>query len=280
MSPAPSAATRVFALLGEPVAHSLSPRFQNAALRAAHIDAVYVALRCAAAELPGVLRGLALAGGGGNVTIPHKELAARMVERATDAVAATGACNTYWAEAGVVCGDNTDVAGVQAAVRALLGEAPAGARVLLLGAGGAARAVVHALLLDGAERVVVLNRSRPRAQALAERFGARGRVETRDDGAALRAERFDLAVNATSLGMHAGDALPLPPDTAPALGAALDLVVLPGETAWVRALREREIPTADGREMLLQQGAEAFRRWFRQEPPLEAMRAVLSPVRR
>jgi shikimate dehydrogenase len=263
------ASTRVFALLGDPVAHSLSPRFQNAALAALGLDGVYTALRCSAGDLPGLLAGLARAGGGGNVTVPHKALAARSVDRATDAVGRTGACNTFWAEDGLVHGDNTDVEGVRGALRALLGRPPAGATVLLLGAGGAAAAVLCALADDGAGRVVLANRTAERAQALAARFAGTLRIEVADR---VPRDRFDLAVNATSLGLHPGD--PLPP--LPPADAALDLVYAPGETPWVREMRARGVPAADGREMLLRQGAAAFRRWWGIDAPLDAMRAALA----
>jgi shikimate dehydrogenase len=272
-----AATTRLFALLGDPVSHSLSPTFQNAAFRALGLDAVFVALRCGADELPGLLRGIARAGGGGNVTVPHKALAARTVERPSDAVARTGACNAYWLEDGAIHGDNTDVAGASAAIAALLGRAPAGARVLLLGAGGAASATLCALADARAERIVIANRTPERAHALAERFRTPGvRMDVVESVDALAGERFDLAVNSTSLGLAPGDPLPLDPGAARVtIGAALDLVYARGETAWVRAMRARGIPAVDGKEMLLQQGAAAFRRWWGMEPPLEVMRAAL-----
>jgi shikimate dehydrogenase len=275
----PTPRTRVFALLGDPVAHSRSPAFQNAALRAAALDGVYVALRCDPADVAGLLRGLALAGGGGNVTVPHKERAFAAVERRTEVAEATGAVNTYWGEGGEVWGDNTDVAGMRAAVAALLGGPAAGARVLLLGAGGSARAVVHALGLDGADEVCVRNRSPERAAALASRTAVGPRLRVLAPGDDLGGERFDLAVNATSLGLKPGDALPLDPASpgAPAVGAALDLVYAPGgETPWVRAMRARGVPAADGTEMLLRQGAAAFARWWGREPDTDVMRAALA----
>ena len=170
VTPAPGVSTRLLALLGDPVGHSLSPAFQNAAFAAAGVDGVYLALRCGAGELPGLLRGIARAGGGGNVTLPHKEAAAAAVDRRTEAVERTGACNTFWLREGAVWGDNTDVEGFSAAAEALLGAPPAGARVLLLGAGGAASAALASLTAQGAAQVVVANRSRPRAEALVERF--------------------------------------------------------------------------------------------------------------
>jgi shikimate dehydrogenase len=273
----PTAATRLFALLGDPVSHSFSPTFQNAALRALGLDAVYVALRCAADDVPGLLRGIARAGGGGNVTVPHKAVAAATVDRPSDAVVRTGACNAFWLEDGAVHGDNTDVAGVREAVRALLGRDPAGARVLLLGAGGAASAAVCALADAGAERIVVVNRTVERAEALAERFRGPGvRIDVAGSADALAGERFDVAINSTSLGLRPADPLPLDPDApGPDVGAALDLVYAAGETRWVHAMRARGLPAADGREMLVQQGAAAFRRWWGMDPPLDVMRAAL-----
>ena len=278
MTSAFTARTRLLALLGDPVHHSLSPTFQNAALRALGLDGVYVALRCAGEDVPGLLRGIARSGGGGNVTVPHKETAAGAVERRTGAVDATGACNTFWLEDGCVSGDNTDVEGVSRAVHSLLGRSASGARVLLAGAGGAARGAAYALLQDGAERVVIVNRTRARADDLAARFsGGAARVETASSVDSLASEAFDLAVNATSLGLHPDDALPLPIDQGPRIGAALDLVYARGGvTPWVGALREAGIPAADGTEMLLWQGAAAFRRWWNVDPPIAAMRDALA----
>lgn len=271
-----TAGTRLLALLGDPVAHSLSPGFQNAALRASALDAVYLALRCAPEELPGLLLGIARAGGGGNVTVPHKELAATVVERPSSAVTRTGACNTFWMEDGAVQGDNTDVAGFDAAARELLGD-PAGARVLLLGAGGSAGAVLVALLDAGAGSVALLNRTPSRAEALLRRVQAPvGWAEVLPDAAAAIGS-FDLVVNATPMGLHAGDPLPLPLDSAIGIGAALDLAYAPEETAWVRGLRARGVRAADGVSMLLHQGAAAFERWWRRPAPLTAMRAALPP---
>lgn len=278
MTAAPTARTRLLALLGDPVEHSLSPAFQNAAIRAAGLDGCYLALRCSAADLPGLLLGIARAGGGGNVTLPHKELAAATVQNATAAVRRTGACNTFWMQDGEVWGDNTDVVGFTQAAHALLGRPPAGARVLLVGAGGAARAALAALLDAPASEVVLLNRSPERAEALRAAFAAEpGRVRVAPSLDRLAGERFDLVVNATSLGLRPADPLPVPLDGAPAADAALDLVYSPGGTPWVRALRERGVPAADGTEMLLHQGAAAFQRWWPAPAPLEAMRRALAP---
>lgn len=274
-----SARTRLLALLGDPVAHSLSPRFQNAAILAAGFDAVYLALRCDRAGFPGLLRGIALAGGGGNITLPHKVAAAAAVDEPRPAVTRTGACNTFWLENDRVHGDNTDVEGFAAAARALIGP-PAGARALVLGAGGVARAAVAALLDARADAIHILNRSADAAHALAAALDPRGRrVATIENSGRLRREGYDLVVNATSLGLSPDDPPPLDLGRLARVGAALDLVYRPGGTAWVLAARAAGIPTADGTEMLLRQGAASFRRWFPGvEPDLDAMRAALPPT--
>lgn len=275
MSRAPGAGTRVFALLGEPVEHSLSPAIQNAALRAAGRDGVYVALRCDARAMSGLLEGLARAGGGGNVTLPHKQAAAETVDRRTEAVTRTGACNTFWLEGSTVWGDNTDVEGLRRAASDFLPHPLAGRRVLLLGAGGAARAALSVLVDEAADEVVVWNRTVERAHELAERLGG-GRTRVVPDREALRGERFDLVLNATRLGLEPSDPLPLDPGTDVETGALLDLVYRPGGTALVRRARELGLSANDGREMLLHQGAAAYERWWGEPAPLAAMREALS----
>ncbi len=268
---------RLLALLGDPVAHSLSPAMQNAAFRAAGVDGVYLPLRVGEEDLVGLLRGIARAGGGGNVTLPHKALAARALERPLPAVIRTGACNTFWLEGGEIHGDNTDVEGFRRALRTLLGRPPEGARVLLLGAGGAARAVVHALVEDGVEGIWIRNRSQGRARALAEEVGeGRARWES---GPPEGLPPMDVVVNATPLGLQPGDPLPLAPEgLPPGEPVCLDLAYARDETPWVRALRAHGVPAADGREMLVQQGAAAFERWWGQGAPVEVMRMALTEV--
>jgi len=277
----PTSATRLIALLGNPVAHSISPIFQNAAFRHAGVDGVYLALRCEGAAVPGLLRGIALAGGGGNVTVPHKEVAAQAVDEPTEAVRRTGACNTFWSEGDRIRGDNTDVVGSARAIEALLGGSAAGARVLLVGSGGAARAALAALADGGAGEVVLLNRTRGRAEALAALFHDapfRARVAEREEE--LPDGSFDLAINTTPLGLHARDSLPLSDRLIDRLRAGFDMVYRNGGTEWVRRLQAAGIPAADGREMLLWQGAAAFERWWRIPAPLEVMRAAIEAATR
>ena len=208
--------SRVFAILGKPVSHSLSPVMHNAAFRALGLDAVYVALACEGSDVAAAMHLLAHAGGGGNVTVPHKAAAAAALDMATPLVRALEACNTFWIEEGALHGDNTDVAGVTAALERL--DLPPGPW-LVAGTGGAARGVVGAAANHGAS-VAVRSRDAGRRSAF-ERWMAGLGVRP-----APPAE-CTVLVNATPLGLHPGDHLPIAADQAPGAIVALDLVYSP-----------------------------------------------------
>ena len=273
-----TSSTRVIALLGDPVGHSLSPVIHNAAFAHAGVDGVYVAVRCAGDDLFGFMRGLSRAGGGGNITLPHKEKAASVVDVPSDAVRRTGACNTFWGGPdGRVHGDNTDVEGVRRSLRGFVG-APRGMRVLLLGGGGAARATLMGLLEEDVAEVVLLNRSTERARAVARRIGGqKARVALLHEE--LRGQSFDLAINATRLGLNPGDPAPFDFEILTRVGAAMDLVYGQKPTPFVKAAEEFGIRAVDGGEMLVQQGAASFERWWGAGAPVEAMRAAYKKSR-
>jgi shikimate dehydrogenase len=262
--------TRVFALLGDPVSHSLSPAMQNAAFRALGLRAVYVPLRCARSDVAPLIQALVRAGGGGNITIPHKEAAAAAVDRRVDAAEDVGASNVFWGEDGAVVGGNTDVEGL---LRALEPLAPPEGPWLIAGTGGGARAAAVAAKRCGA-RVAVSSRSPDRAREYTRW------IEERGVGSAA-AEECRVVINATPLGLRADDPLPLPPDAAPAAQVAFDMVYRTGETPWVRAMRRRRLRAADGRSMLVAQGAGALERWFPGvAAPTEIMRAAVDAALR
>ena len=270
-----TAQTRLIALLGDPVEHSFSPVIQNAAFDEAGTDGVYVAVRSSVEDLPGLMGAIGRAGGAGNITLPHKEKAASVVDVRSEAVRRTGACNTFWGEGGQIHGDNTDVEGFQRALRTFLGREPRGFRVLLVGAGGAARAVLLGLLEDEVEEVVVTNRTIERARGMARRIGGE-RVRVADTPMIIDGEDFDLVINATRLGLDPDEPLPFDLERLKRAGAVMDLVYGSEPTPFLREAENRGIRNTDGAEMLVQQGAVAFERWWGEEAPLETMRAVVA----
>jgi shikimate dehydrogenase len=258
-------------LLGHPVDHSLSPAFQNAALRHAALPLRYEALDTPPSALEATLDDLIAAGAAGNVTIPHKERVAARCARLTPIAAEVGAVNTFWVEDGhALVGDNTDVDGFRALLEGVAPGVDRERPVGLLGAGGAAAAVLAALAREGFREVRVHARTPARAAALCNRFSSARVVET----AAALARDSALVVNATPAGLDGG-AAPIDVALLAADAVVLDLVALPGETRLVHAARERGLRAADGLEMLIAQGALAFERWFGIQPDRGVMRAAV-----
>ena len=258
--------SRVFAILGDPVSHSLSPAMQNAAYRALGLSAVYVPIRCSAQDLPPLITAIARAGGGGNVTVPHKELAAGTVDICRAAAERVEAVNTFWSEDGRVVGDNTDVSGLLQALHQL-GVVPS--PWFIAGTGGGARAAVVAAAEHG---VPVAIRSRDtRRQKEFETW-----VVSRGVSLASPSE-CRVLINSTPLGLQPNDPLPIDPAGFDRAEIAFDMVYAPGETSWIRAMKSRVRRSADGREMLVAQGAGAFERWFPgKRAPVEVMRAAVN----
>ena len=266
-----SANTRLLTVIGDPVAHSLSPAMHNAACRALGLDAVYVGMRVPAHALPAVVAMQVAIGGAGNVTVPHKEAFEGAVSRKTDVCARVGACNTFWTEDGDLVGDNTDVFGVTAALEKIASAGRKGERWLVIGTGGSARATAVAAA-DRGVKLFVRSRDAGRAKAFAQWATTIAADATTADGPV----EIDVAINATPLGLAGHDPLPVDLNHIPGVQRALDLVYAPGETRWVHVLRERGIAAADGREMLVQQGAAAFERFFPgTDAPTEVMRAAV-----
>ena len=258
-------------LLGHPVRHSLSPRFQNAALRAAGIPLRYEPLDVPPDELAATLFMFRREHAAGNVTVPHKAAVAAACDRHTAVAARTGAVNTFWCEGDHLVGDNTDVAGFRALVLSVLGHEPPDSTIALVGAGGGAAAVCAVVEGWTNARVVVHARGRERAAALAARFPRVTVAPSLTE--ALR--QATIVVNATPIGLE-GDAVPIPVRELPRDAAVMDLAYRAGETPWIQAARHAGHKAADGLEMLIAQGAEAFERWFGVAPDKSVMRAALA----
>ena len=268
-----SSRTRVAAVIGSPVRHSLSPAMHNAAFAELGLDWAYAAFEVPPGQVPAALAGArALGLGGLSVTVPHKAAAAEEVDELSDVARAIGAVNTVVPVGDArLRGENTDGAGFLASL-ADEGFDPAGRRCVVLGAGGAARAVVHALARAGAAEVVVVNRSPDRAEGAAVLAGTAGRVGTEADVSAA-----ELVVNATPLGLAGtadGPLLPVDPVHLGAGQLVVDLIPNPAVTPLMRAAAANGARVAGGLGMLVHQGALAFELWTGTAAPLGVMRAA------
>jgi shikimate dehydrogenase len=263
-------------VIGHPVAHSRSPLLHGHWLKTLGIVGAYERADVTEADFPDFLRRLRTQGYvGGNITVPHKEAAFRLVDRRDDAAQAIGAVNTVWHEGDRLVGGNTDAYGFVAHLDVSIPRwNETVRRAAVLGAGGAARAVVHALLERGVE-IAVVNRTVARAQDLAAHFNQRVSAES-FAGLPQRLARADLVVNTTSLGMVGKPALDV--DLAPLTSAAIvyDIVYVPLETEFLRAAKERGHRTVEGLGMLLHQAVPGFARWFGTTPLVTAeLRSVI-----
>ncbi|MEE7493608.1 shikimate dehydrogenase [Methylobacterium oryzae] len=265
-----SGATPRAFVVGHPIAHSRSPLIHGHWLAEHGIPGSYERLDVRPAAFPDFVRGLPDSGfRGGNVTIPHKETAFALVDTLTPRARAIGAVNTLVvAPDGRIRGDNTDAPGFCAHLDQTLGAAwpdRAGGTALVLGAGGAARAIVVGLAERGLRRVWVANRTAARAEAVAALAPGIGAALAWDDlPAAL--PRTGLLVNTTSLGMKGQPPLAVDLSPLPAGAAVADIVYAPLETELLAAARRRGLPAVDGLGMLLHQAVPGFEAWFGARP--------------
>lgn len=256
------------AVLGHPVAHSRSPAMHNAAFAALEIagEWSYEALDVAPDRFEERLRGMPAEGfAGANVTVPHKGAALAAADELSEVAREIGAANTLSFEDGGIRADNTDAEGLLAA----LPDSPQGRRALVLGAGGAARAVVWGLAREGAD-VEVWNRTELRSENLCAELGG-------SPVAAPDQSRYELIVNSTAVGLGDEDpfeALPLRAAAFAADQVVVDLVYGEGPTRLLRAAERAGATVVDGIEVLARQGAASFRIWTEMEPPLDVMRAA------
>ncbi len=275
----------LYAIFGRPLSHTLSPAMQNAAFKALGLAAFYIPLEATGREFGEVLRRRRrLILEGFNVTVPYKELAALNLDGVDRHARLIGAVNTVKRMGRRWIGFNTDWSGWARAIESDLGFRLAGKRVLLLGAGGSARACLYALGRRGARSVTLVNRSAARRRALerrVRRLFPRLEIEGGRLGAGLwkrlRSERFDLVVNATPVGLQAGDGALVPPSFFRGRRLLVyDFIYRPRRTKLLRAAEQAGQRAANGLGMLLYQGAEAFELWTGRRAPLGVMRRALA----
>lgn len=266
----PTGSTRVAAVIGHPVQHSRSPAIANAAFAAARADWTFVALDVAPGDAEAAVHAARVLGFGGlMVTMPHKAEVIPALDDLTPAARALGAVNSIFRDGDRLVGDNTDGPGLVAAL-ASEGVAVEGARCAVVGAGGAARSIAWALGDAGAGDVVVVNRTRSRAEVAAALAGPVGRIGSVDDITGV-----DVVINATSVGMGAPEGaagpLPVPAETIGEGQIVLDAVYQPLETPLLRAAAAAGARPIDGLGMLVHQAAISIRRWIGTEPDITTM---------
>jgi shikimate dehydrogenase len=274
--------TRLVGIIGDPVAHSLSPAIQNAAFASLGINMVYVAMPVVAVHLGDALHGLSALGFRGvNVTMPHKAAVIPFLTEIDDQAALAEAVNTIVVEPGSLIGYNTDVGGFSGALREYVPEGVAGASALVVGAGGVARAVVLALLAEKVCAITVANRTPEKAERLVRRFGgAAGSALLGGcalaDLSAQAVREADLVVNATALGMQGGGKVPVVlTDNIRKDHVVVDVVYAKRATQLVEIARARQARGIDGQAMLVWQAALAFERWTQRSAPVDVMRSVV-----
>ena len=273
-----SGTTRVLGVIGAPVAHTASPAMHNAALRALDLDYVYAAFRVDPAALPQALAGMRAFGMVGlNVTVPHKQAVMAHLDEISAEAQSIGAVNTIANRDGRLVGYNTDAFGIVQSLKADGDLDPLPPKVALLGAGGAARAVLYALLArDEVEEVLLLNRTVEKAAALAGDLDSGSRVRVGSLAETGPIGDAGLLINATALGMHPReDVSPLAdPSCLHEHMLVADIVYNPLKTVLMRQAAAAGAPTINGLGMLAWQGARSFEIWTGVEPPVEAMIAA------
>lgn len=253
-------------IIGWPVSHSRSPLIHGYWLKKYGIDGKYGRMPVSPEDLPDFIARLPGRYAGCNVTQPHKERVFELVEPADALTRMLGAVNTIFVRNGIIMGTNTDGEGFLANVAAVEpGWTPAGQRVLILGAGGAARAIAGALGASGASRVVILNRSRGRAERLRDSLAIPG-LELGDLNDPDALAGADLLINTTSLGMKGGEPLALDLASLPRSALVADIVYIPLETDFLKRARARGHRTVPGLGMLLHQAVRGFELWFGTKP--------------
>lgn len=263
-----TASTRVAGVIGMPIRHSLSPAIFEAAFEACGLDWAYLAFEVGDADSLHAMEAIrALGLEGVSVTMPHKLKVIPGLDGLEGAAAALGAVNCVVRRGSTLWGHNTDGAGFVDSLRVDSGLDVAGMRCVVVGAGGAGRAVAHALGASGARHVVIVNRTPEHAQSAAALAGAVGRVGGQHDVA-----EADLVVNATPVGMAAADPLAVDPLLLAPGQTVVDLVYHPVHTPLLAAAAAAGARTVDGVGMLVHQAGHAFKLWTGQEPPLPAMR--------
>jgi len=269
-----------YAVIGDPIAHSLSPQMQNAALRTLKLDAEYIAVRVLPSEIESFVERARHELAGFNITVPHKASIIPFLDEITPAAKLAGSVNTVTIREGRLWGDSTDGYGIEAAIREAFGLSLSGRNCAFLGCGGAVQAVACHFAAQGVAQMSFINRTVEKAEELASRVSAAFSgmhpvclSPNETHGVKKLLAEADIVIQGTSLGLKPDDPAPVPPEFLS--GNACFYETIYGETPLLRAARQRGIRCADGRGMLLHQGARSLNIWTGLVPPVEVMRKAL-----
>lgn len=278
-----SGKSQIYGLLGDPVAHSLSPLMHNHAFQAHHLDAVYVPFHVLPNDLPAAVRGLrALNVAGVNVTIPHKEAILSLLDQIDPAAQLIGAVNTIVNNDGTLIGYNTDASGFMRSVSYELDFLPEGRNVVLLGAGGACRAAAVALASAGVKSITIANRHQDRAEKIVNDLIAHfpsvcfAANDYKDNNYLHAISSADLIVNTTSIGLQEEEINFLPLEHIKGSALIYDMTYSPFETPLIKNARARKLCCTNGLGMLAAQGEDTFFLWTGVRLPAGFMRQVLA----
>lgn len=271
----PTASSCVVGVIGDPIKHSLSPLLHNAAFRELGIDWVSIAFRVKKSDALSALVGIRSMGiAGVSVTMPHKADVVPGLDRCSETAQALGAVNCVTNRDGELTGDSTDGIGFLKSLEHSAGFSPIGQKCMVIGAGGAGRAVALALSSGGASEVVIVNRTKNHGQDLIQLLGSNARLGEVDE-----ASEMDLVVNTTPIGMAETQCFKIKPlvssDLIRSGQVVADLVYFPQMTSWLQECSARGAITVGGIGMLVYQAAAQLEIWLEHEPPIDAMWEVL-----
>ena len=270
--------TKIVGVFGYPVKHTASPCMHNAAFEAIGLNWVYLPFEVKPELLESAVKALMPINiEGVNLTIPHKKAVVPFLDELSPEAEFIGAVNTIVKKGNKLVGYNTDGQGF---IKALEEEkiSPEGKSILILGAGGAANAIIYQLLVEGAKRIIVANRTVEKAKALGKHFKEKGKIEVLhlDNSMKSSIKDIDILINTTSVGMKEADLLLVDEDVlAKSLEAVVDIIYSPLETKLLRTAKKKGIKTVNGLGMLLHQGALSFELWTGKKAPMKVMRKAL-----
>lgn len=271
--------TKTLGIFGYPISHTLSPAMHNAVIKALGLDMVFLPFEVKPSNLKEAINGIKSLGIiGVNITIPHKESVIRFLDAISEEARLVGAVNTIVNKDRKLIGYNTDGSGYIASLKEELGFNPKSKRIIIIGAGGAARGILAALAAQKPKSITVANRTLSRAVSLIKAFKGKFR-DTRfeaigidDNMLKMSFNSVDLLVNTTSVGMKQSKALKIPLETLPKIAIVSDIIYNPLETLLLKKAKKLGLTTHGGLGMLVHQGARSFKLWTGMDAPMNVMR--------